>query len=139
MNRRRFLVGAGILVLAGGAAAAGAWLPERYRRSLRRRYLQTFGPSTKTLANALEQSFDHLRFAPGAAERFLQAYRAVEKYPLSLPLPDDLRRQFLLSTNFVQQRGDVSREMDFVALYSPYHSPCYNPYTFVQRAASLPS
>lgn len=41
----------------------------------------------------------------------------------------DLCGRFLLSTDFFMNGADESRPIQYLTLYDPYHSPCFNPLT----------
>jgi len=47
------------------------------------------------------------------------------------PLKRETLKRFLLSTDFVQRRGDGY--LQYVALYSPWRAACINPFMLVDR------
>jgi hypothetical protein len=58
---------------------------------------------------------------------FVRAFKASPVYA-NLASMDEIKKLFLLSTNFVQSRGNPAAPLKFTTLYSPYESPCYNPF-----------
>ncbi len=131
MNRRAFLLSFAALGTAGAATYVVG--PRRVKLALERRYLDFVEPSTEELAAELEKSFAHLRLKPGVAARFIADHKKADPYPLRVPFTDEFRKRFLLSTDFVVQRGAPEAEIDYVAYYDPYTTYCYNPYMLIPR------
>lgn len=82
------------------------------------------------IAADLRGHFEYLRFESGVIERYARLY--VENYgapDLTQPVTRaQIHSQFLLSTDFFQNGADEGRTAQFVALYDPYVTPCYNPF-----------
>jgi hypothetical protein len=132
MSRRRFLGAVGVAVVALVALALAR--PRELLRSLKRRYLEHFGPSDEEVVAALRRDFAHLRLADGTAEQFVRDYRvARDLYPLTVPLKREVRVRFLLSTDFVPRQGDPDALLSYTVFYDPYAGICYNPFMLVPR------
>ncbi len=133
LSRRR-LVGAGLLVAAGGA---GAW------RLLGRDPLgpaspaqgshppveapaavETFEPDVEAVRGQLLAALPFLILPRETVDAFLSALTRVKRRPSK---PDDAVRLFLLSTDFFAHGADESRPLAYAQLYDPYLSPCYDP------------
>jgi hypothetical protein len=122
-SRRAFLGGAA----AGGVALAGASMLAR-REWLRRRAPRGLqSPPEDAILQALREEFSDLAWEPGVDAEFVGAFKASPVYA-NLASMDEIKKLFLLSTNFVQSRGNPAAPLKFTTLYSPYESPCYNPF-----------
>jgi hypothetical protein len=82
-------------------------------------------------AMMVRRQFPELTIADADLARFLEDYQVHygELLPEGL---DHLYRTFLLSTNFFQQDLDGRGEVEYMNLYHPYASPCYNPLAQLQ-------
>jgi hypothetical protein len=120
-SRRKFLLGA--FVLAGGALGA---VP-----SLRRNFVSLSGRmwrARRSTAQQLLAHYDYLRVSNEVAELYVSEYRAKVRDLGRLDDPgNDFYTRFLLSTDFFQHGADEARELQFVALYAPSITLCYNP------------
>ena len=79
-------------------------------------------------ALAIRRKFPGLLIDESDLDEFMTAYQT----HYGDIRPGDIEhvyRVFLLSTNFFQQDLDGEGEVEFVRLYHPYVSPCYNPLT----------
>jgi hypothetical protein len=138
MKRRIFL--GGLAAGLAGAVALGLVGPRRVYRAFRRRWQAWFAPAEDQIVSALSAALPHLRFPPLVAQQFVRAWREARQPTLLLPLPESVVVRFLLSTDFVQHRGDPERELAFTIFYDPYQAPCYNPFMLShQGGAGEPS
>lgn len=138
LRRRRFLVLAA--ALAGGAivggGAAARWCRRRFRPwSFGVRRLGELGAAyrhaRRPLAAAVRAYFAYLQVEADAPERFARDYEsAVARYGGSEGM-DQILARFLASTDFFQNGADEARPVRYVALYHPYATPCYTPFTAV--------
>lgn len=124
MGRRAFLLLLAGAIAAFAAAALAPW--DRLRR--------------EWIARKLVAAYPMLRFDPVGVARFVEVYEeklhVIRRNPLKLllePLPENVVRTFLPSTDYFLNDEDDSRPLQFVAVYDPYASPCYNP--FLERDA----
>jgi hypothetical protein len=128
---RRSLLGAGLLLTAGGA---GAWHQLRASPDLApppESPSTPLAPSPET-ARTFEPHYEAMRAELLAALPFLVLPReTVDAFLASLTAlkrkPKDGVRLFLLSTDFFAHGADESRPLGYAQLYDPYRSPCYNP------------
>lgn len=113
-------------------------LPSKVRNRLRR-FLRTLRKpaADDEIIAALKSKFDFMKFEEDSVEKFVRAYKTSYSASVILPLDEGISKLLLLSTDFIQNRGDESRILRFVALYSPYDTPCYNPYRWVNRDADV--
>lgn len=86
------------------------------------------GPETG-LARALRENFAYLEIPDGVIDRFVRDYEAERGAGAARQATgsEEVYGLFLLSTDFFQEGADVGRPLRYVAYYSPYRSPCYNP------------
>ncbi len=107
------------LVLGALAAAVVGAVSLRRLRGRRRR------PRTPGEIEAdLREYYAFLRFDDEVMAAFL---RDLERLPQPLRR-GDLRRRFLLSTDFFTNGEDESRPLRYRAFCDPYLSPCYRPF-----------
>ena len=111
MRRRSFVLGA-LLALAG---AALGW--RRIQRSLH-------GRSHAEVERDLREYYSYLRLDDDLLRAFL---RDLERLP-GRHHRDDLRRRFLLSTDFFVHGEDESRPLAYRAFHDAYLSPCASPF-----------
>jgi hypothetical protein len=72
--------------------------------------------------------FPYLKFAAGVVEAFEADYRRyVGQLPERARWPNQVRGQFLLSTDFFRFNADESRVIEYVGFYEPSVTPCNNP------------
>ncbi len=83
------------------------------------------------VASEFQSAFPDLDLSRETCVEFVRRYREVYKKLPETPVTGIDKRRLLLSTNFVQERGDPKAGLRFVAFYDPYVSPCYNPFTTV--------
>jgi hypothetical protein len=128
IGRRRFLA-------LGVAAAGGAALAiVGYRRRLWHRAWRRLWPrpvervyTKRELQQHLQRTFAYLHPDVAGVERYVDLYLAhYHDSPSDGDLPQ-FETTFLLSTNFFQSGQPTSGPIQFVALFHPYVSPCYNP------------
>ena len=81
------------------------------------------------LTRALRENFAYLQIPDGVIDRFVRDYEAERGAGAARQAPGsgEVYGLFLLSTDFFQEGADVGRPLRYVAYYSPYRSPCYNP------------
>ncbi len=91
---------------------------------------------TSEIVAALESDFDYLKFEEGCVMQYVHAYKERYRDSVFLPLDNEIKEVLILSTDFIQNQGDELRVVRFVALYSPYDTPCYNPHRMVNRNIS---
>lgn len=108
------------------ASRIGACLRAKWM-TLRRGYHRRFGPTDAEVARSLEETFSHLRIAPETALQFVHAYRRAHVIPLALPLRNDIRLLFLLSTNLIDDQGGFEKELRFVRLHQRGGPFVHNP------------
>lgn len=134
ISRRAFVAIAAMILLplAGGAA----WALRRTRRDFglaaklerlsgtlrERRYRDT------PLAEAIRRHYDYLNLAPGAVEKFVEAYTAPGVRLGRQPSVMDGLDRFLLSTDFFLNGADEARAVHFKLLFAPRVNPCYRPF-----------
>lgn len=133
LSRRR-LMGAGLLLVAGGA---GGW------RLLRREAAEvvpaeevpqvaveaaepgsTFTPELEAIRGQVLAALPFLIVPRETVDAFLSALSKVKRKPRKA---DDAVRLFLLSTDFFAHGADESRPLAYAQLYDPYRNPCYDP------------
>lgn len=124
-SRRKFLawtaaLGAG---LVGGALALFPAARENARSWAARLAHSGSAPKAKLLAH-----FDYLKISDEVAERYVADYSAnVREVGRLSELGLDFYTRFLLSTDFFQHGADESRALEYVAIYGPTITLCYNP------------
>ncbi len=119
VNRRKFLIaGAGVTAVAGTGAAIANHLG----------YLGGLSPGARGMVAKIRQELDFLKFKDTVVSQFLTDYeQRVRRIKSDEPLTPRFVHRFLLSTDFFQMGEDEARELNYVMLYHPYASPCYNP------------
>jgi len=110
--RRRSFVLAGLGALA---AAAFGWLRLRRRRSEH---------TPEAIEADLREYFSYLEFDDEVLHAFM---RDLARLPGRLHR-GDVRRRFLLSTDFFVNGEDERRALKYRAFCDPYLSPCYSPF-----------
>ena len=131
---RRHLLGAGLLVSAGGA---GAWrlldaAPDVPVQPSVEAPLEapveaapaaiTFAPEVEAIRGKILRVLPFLALPRETVDGFLGALVKAKRLKTRDPV-----RLFLLSTDFFAHGVDESRPLRFVQLYDPYRAPCYNP------------
>jgi hypothetical protein len=111
MRRRIFVLGG----LGAAAAAAFGWRRLRRRRS---------DLTPEEVERDLRDCFSYLQFDDDVLRAFT---RDLARLPQRLH-GDDIRRRFLLSTDFFLHGEDESRQLGYRAFSDPYLSPCYSPF-----------
>ncbi len=72
--------------------------------------------------------FPYLKISEEVAESYVTDYGLrVHAVGRLTELDDDFFSRFLMSTDFFQNGGDESRDLQYVAIYGPSITPCYNP------------
>jgi|GEM_PF-986838 len=133
MKRRKFIT------LAGAAAGIAIVPPSLY----------FIAPGINEFAvELIEKEFYYLKLAPGSAVRYVDDYfkssanntlstiKWKTTYYLKLNYEQsdrvrELLKYYLLSTDFFINKMDESKTLNYLGLYSPYHSPLPNPYSFL--------
>lgn len=130
---RRRLLGAGVVVVAGGAGAWSLFKPkappvpperEALIASHREAPGRTFEPVYEGMRQTLLAAFPFLIIPRETMDDFLAALSSTKRKPRK---PDQVKQLFLLSTDFFAQGADESLPLSFATLYDAYRSPCYNP------------
>lgn len=130
MKRKNFLmVGAWSLL---GVGFAGWLRRDDPKASLRQAYAELCGMTKERKAAILVACFPHLDIAQEAGLRFVEDHLQYSGESLDFRLKAETLKRFLLSTDFVQQSG--RGEIRYVAYYSPWRTPCYNPFSLRPRA-----
>jgi hypothetical protein len=129
MKRRFFLfLGIGTSMLI----PTHFFLKEKYRgynlSNIRKRInLYLPPPSNKQIIDELRDEFEYLDIAEDVAMKFILDYKKVYNKKIRFPLSTDLKKIFLLSTDFIHNAG-LEKKVSYMVLYSPFDSPCYNPF-----------
>jgi hypothetical protein len=125
MKRRLFLGFGTAMVFTGlvGGVVGPRRLFEVYWRVTR--------PTIARKAAILRACFPHLKFGDGVADRFVIEFMEHTGQGPDFPLKRETLNRFLLSTDFVQRKGDGY--LQYVALYSPWRAACINPFMLVDR------
>ena len=127
---RRHLLGAGLLVSAGGAGAwrlldaapDGAVQPSVEAPVEAAPPAITFAPEVEAIRDKILTVLPFLALPRETVDGFLGALVKAKRLKTRDPV-----RLFLLSTDFFAHGADESRPLRFVQLYDPYRAPCYNP------------
>ncbi len=91
-------------------------------------YLGGLSPGARGMQEKIRQQLDFLKFKDEVLTQFLTDYeQKVRRIRVDEELDPRFTHRFLLSTDFFQMGEDQSRELNYVMLYHPYASPCYNP------------
>ncbi len=106
-------------------------------------------PSIKEFAvQLITKELSYLKLRPGIAAQYVNDYFEHNKnnmletakwktfYYLNYTASQsnslsELVKYFLLSTDFFINKTDITREINYLGLYSPYKSPVPNPFSFV--------
>jgi hypothetical protein len=127
MTRRRFLTAT--VVVGGGTAA---WtLRRRGGARLPFGYLLTLSRDRRNAVRRVTAHLDEVSFSAECLNDWMDAFdRAVGEVPrpTTRRKARKLARQLLASTDFFQTGMNTERPAEFVALWSPKISPCYNPF-----------
>jgi hypothetical protein len=120
--RWSFVAGAGGALSALGLAAVPA--ARRHAADVASRLLHVH----QSPAQRLRSEFDYLNLPDAVIAAYLRDYEAIVG-PVSRfsGFPDEFFTRFLLSTDFFQHNADIGRPLEYVTLYGPHQSPCYNP------------
>lgn len=133
LKRRTLLklgvVGGGLLGVSGGLAWVG------------RDRIRTLSPNE--LAGYLQGNFSYLNFNFGEgqfleyAKQYRKHYNEIKRKSWYLfrggdadtyqRVIDHFATTFLMSTDFFLQGADEAKQINYVMMYHPYHSPCWNP------------
>jgi len=112
MNRRELLKFAGTIGI--GVGIAGGWMGmQRWRRYA-------------TARAFVDEALGGRALEDGVFDRFMEAYAPLYGLPTE-PRKRSFVTAFLMSTDLFQQPPDSTQPLRWVALYSPYHTPCHNP------------
>lgn len=127
MKRRKFLF------LTGGAI--GAILlplsrPDRIFKTLLSNIRE------EKVVNELQQKLSFLKIKKATISQFIEDYKN-EHFNKIPEVNDQLIIQLLLSTNYVQNGADDSKEIEYTVYYSPWKSPCYNPFMILANNMGL--
>lgn len=119
MKRRKFLIaGAGVAAVGATGAAIANHLG----------YLGGLSRGARGMVATIRQRLDFLKFKDAVLVAFLEEYETkVRKIKPNEPLTARFVHRFLMSTDFFQTGEDEARELNYVMLFHPYASPCYNP------------
>lgn len=132
LRRREFLVLGTASFMLVGAAVAWRWLdrfrPHRMKGERLGYWFQRYRYAALPLAEAIVQHFHYLRFERGIAERFEREYATLAAREGFREPRERLYLRFLLSTDFYQNGADESIPLDYVMLFDPHESTCYNPF-----------
>jgi len=126
------------IVLLGGTIAVGlAGMMIFDSGSLRaaiRAFIRYYRPQPSVEEKALEllATLPHVQIDRDAAIRFIEVYIEEFDTDTKFSITDNVRVRFLLSTDYVQGENRWNREAKWVAFYSPWRSPCYNPFMLRQ-------
>lgn len=138
MNRRKFIL------LAGTGTAVLIVPPALY-------YV---APEVRQYAvKLIEKELWYLKLEPGSVMKYANDYIAATgnntvsalKWKMLYYLRftaeksdriNDLVKYFLLSTDFFINKMDENKTVHYLGLYSPYHSPVPNPYSFILHPAN---
>ena len=130
---RRSLLGAGLLVTAGGA---GAWhllrptppasAPPVAKPAAPSEPGRPFEPPYERLRTELVAALPFLTLPRETVDAFLASLITAKRTPKDGASPS-MVQLFLLSTDFFAHGADESRPLGYAQLYDPYLSPCYNP------------
>jgi hypothetical protein len=112
IRRRSFVLGA----VGAAALAAFGWRRLRRRRGAER--------TPEEIEADLREYFSYLEFDAAVLGAFT---RDLARLPHPLHR-GELRRRFLLSTDFFVNGEDESRPLAYRAFCDPYLSPCYKPF-----------
>jgi hypothetical protein len=124
-SRRKLLVWTAAL---GAGLAAGAFALFPVVRVNARSWASRLARSGSTPKAKLLRHFSYLKISDDVAERYVADYRAhVRDVGRLSELGDDFHTRFLLSTDFFQHGADESRPLEYVAIYGPTITLCYNP------------
>ncbi len=118
-----------------GFAAAGACLAFAVRKRAARWWAARHAPSAEerraqrldALRRLLREEFQDLPLHPKAVDEFVDAFSAAPEYREGRDHAT-VKKLFLLSSTFIETRGDTTVPIEFRVLYSPYTSPCSNPF-----------
>jgi len=118
MKRRNFIF---LTVGAIGAALIPISRPDRIIKGI-----LAYSQEEKTV-NEIHQRLSLLKIKKTAISKFIHDYKKehLNKIP---EVNDQVMIQLLLSTDYVQNGADSSREIEYAVYYSPWKSPCYNPF-----------
>jgi hypothetical protein len=123
----------GVAVGVGAPATIfGQYRPASLRLEIARQGYHRYRHARLPLAEAITEHFDYLTIDASAAERFAEDYQALMKKRNHTDPLDEIYTLFLLSTDFFLNGADESSVVNYVLLFDPHESKCFNPFaTFV--------
>lgn len=80
------------------------------------------------IAAELKKEFPYLIFTEDTVSKFTSDYQNYYHKNIQFPLTDDIKKLFILSTDFIQN-GGLTKNVSYKMFYSPYDHICYNPFT----------
>ena len=141
LGRRKFLKIGLVGSVLVGAAGATAWFNRDRIRKLQ----------PEELANYLRSNFDYLKFNfdqeqfVAYANDYREHYHVIPRESWYVLRGGDADKHarfmehfsmtFLMSTDFFMHGTDESRPINYVMLYHPYRSPCWNPIAVSAKSA----
>jgi hypothetical protein len=136
VNRRLFLFG-GVITAAGGSLAVLCFLRLSWTATLVDRACGLLSRRcTSRLAAKFRRALPDLQVSEAVVLQFSEDYEKAFGKPIRCPVPEDILKRFLLSTDFVQSGCALGRRVEYVAFYSPFHTPCYNPFMLLRSKNS---
>lgn len=138
LSRRGFLISSAALLAGGGLATFVSWKTSKETDilvAILKHRLGTLdieaGAFEKFSIEAMQQS-DVKKKELKLLGTFSAVYSVITPYSL-LPIEHPLRRlenstvsNFLLSTDFFQNKADTTRKVKYLGFYDPYNRPCTN-------------
>ena len=86
-------------------------------------------PKRLGLSGAIRANYAYLDIPDTVIDRFVRDFESAhgKGAATGMPITPPVLGQFLMSTDFFPNGADEQRTLNYIAFYSAYVSPCYNP------------
>lgn len=126
-NRRKILI-----LVFSSIASTLTFFTFVNRSRVYRFLLKQLQPTAEEKAHSLIKSLPEYSISHSVALEFIQIHVETSSSNHFFEIDEETKVRFLLSTDYVQNGCKNAKPLAWVAYYSPWVTPCYNPFNYVE-------